>query len=393
MVQDWCRKWRLDVNLSKTNILHVRNSRKTQSKFVFLFNNRPVAYCKHYTYLGITLNEFLDFKFTCQVQADSAGRALSSIVTKMIKNGGFPFNIYSLLYETCVTSISDYGGEIFGYTEQASNLNLHLRAIRAFIGVPKNSTKAGVLSEVDWMLPKFRTQIRMIRYYNRILKMPEDRLCKKVFTWDKDLNLDNWSNEVKSIFYQSEQSGIFDAGQPFYLQNVLEKIKIKFQKSQRFSLELESLNKPKLRTFLTIKDFEKVPAYITKPLSFIQRKFLAKCRLGCLPIRLETGRFCRPIFAENERICQVCQVNGGMGYQYKNEIESEIHLLFNCNRYDYIRSKWFEKLTLPPDYILLNKYERLKIVLNDANNVKFTAQFIIEAMNIRGKASLTFNIY
>ena len=63
-------------------------------------------------------------------------------------------------------------------------------------------------------------------------------------------------------------------------------------------------------------------------MSFIQRKFLAKCRLGCLPIRLETGRFCRPILAENERVCQVCLENGVTDYQYKNEIESEIHLLF-----------------------------------------------------------------
>ena len=68
--------------------------------------------------------------------------------------------------------MSDYRSEVFSYSEQASNLNLHLRAIRAFIGVPKNATKAGVLSEVDWKLPKFRIQIRMIRYYNRILKMP-----------------------------------------------------------------------------------------------------------------------------------------------------------------------------------------------------------------------------
>ena len=111
----------------------------------------------------------------------------------MIKNGGFPYNIYSLLYETCVTSISDYGGEIFGYTEQASSLNLHLRAIRAFIGVPKNAARPGILSEVDWMLPKFRTKIRMIRYYNRLLKMPENRLCKKIPNWDKSVNLENWS--------------------------------------------------------------------------------------------------------------------------------------------------------------------------------------------------------
>ena len=80
-----------------------------------------------------------------------------------------------------------------------------------------------------------------------------------------------------------------------------------------------------------------------------------------------------------------------MDYQYKNEIESEIHLLFHCNRYNYIRSKWFKKLTLPPDYILLNKYERLKTVLNDAKNVKCTAQFIIEAMGIRSKALLSLD--
>ena len=52
IVQVWCEKWRLEVNLSKTNILHVRSKRKMQSKFLFLFNNRPVPYCKFYKYLG-----------------------------------------------------------------------------------------------------------------------------------------------------------------------------------------------------------------------------------------------------------------------------------------------------------------------------------------------------
>ena len=68
------------------------------------------------------MNEFLDFKFTCQVQADSAGRALSSIVTKMIKNGGFPYNVFCTLYDACVFSILEYGGEIFGYNFYESAL-------------------------------------------------------------------------------------------------------------------------------------------------------------------------------------------------------------------------------------------------------------------------------
>ena len=97
LVETWCKKWRLEVNLTKTNILHVRQQRKPQSNFMFLFDRMPVAYCTFYKYLGCTINEHLDFKFTVNSLTDSAGRALSSIITKMIKNGEFPINILELL--------------------------------------------------------------------------------------------------------------------------------------------------------------------------------------------------------------------------------------------------------------------------------------------------------
>ena len=32
MVECWCKKWRLEVNLTKTNIMHFRPKRKAQSK-------------------------------------------------------------------------------------------------------------------------------------------------------------------------------------------------------------------------------------------------------------------------------------------------------------------------------------------------------------------------
>ena len=71
--------------------MHIRPKRKNQSKFMFLFNMQPVPYCTSYKYLGANLNEFLDYKFTADCLADSAGRALGAIITKMIKHRGFPF--------------------------------------------------------------------------------------------------------------------------------------------------------------------------------------------------------------------------------------------------------------------------------------------------------------
>ena len=115
LVENWCIKWRLEVNLTKTNIMHIRGIRKTQSMFMFLFDKNPVPYCSSYKYLGCSIDEFLDFEFTVNQLADSVGRALGSIVTKMIKNGGFPIKVYKTLYESCVCSVSDYGSEVHGF--------------------------------------------------------------------------------------------------------------------------------------------------------------------------------------------------------------------------------------------------------------------------------------
>ena len=81
-----------------------------------------------------------------------------------------------------------------------TTLQVHLRAIRAFLGLPKNSTNAGVLSEVDLPIPKFRNYICMIRQFHRMLNMDKFRLTKKVMLWDiflnESLNLKTWSTEI-----------------------------------------------------------------------------------------------------------------------------------------------------------------------------------------------------
>ena len=125
-----------------------------------------------YKYLGCTINEFLDFTFTAQVQADSAGNALSKIITKMIKNQGFPFNVYSILYNACVCSISGYGSEVFGFEEFDSSNKIHFRAARAYLGMPKNVASFGLISELDWLMPQYQTWIKMIHYFSRLVKTP-----------------------------------------------------------------------------------------------------------------------------------------------------------------------------------------------------------------------------
>ena len=382
LVENWCRNWRLEVNLTKTNVMHVRCQRKQQSNFMFLFDRRPVPYCTSYKYLGCSIHEYLAYDHTVDLLADAAGRALGSIITKMIKNGGFPYNVFCTLYQACVCSIADYGGEVFGFEKYDSAHKIHLRAARSFLGVNKTTTIVGIIGEFNLLLPQYRSQLKMIRQYHRVLKLSDKNMARKIFIWDKNLNIQNqiqsWNSEVRTIFKDNGMLNIFESENIFVLKEIIEKLNKSMLKRQQAIVKDQCLISPKLRTFVKFKDFSNTPAYITKPLSFIQRKFLAKVRLGCLEIRIETGRYARPRLPAEARLCQICTNDG-------QRIEDEYHFIFDCKAYEHERFLWKHKMELPANFETETQEKKFDLVLNEPKNVKLTAQYLISIFDTRSK--------
>ena len=161
--------------------------------------------------------------------------------------------------------------------------------------------------------------------------------------------------------------------QVFSVQAIIPKLKLSMAEKQQNIFKNECKNKPKLRTFVQFKDFEILPPHIGKPLSFLERKVMSKLRLGILPIRLETGRYLRPILPEEQRLC----------YCDSGEVESEIHLLFICHKYEQLRQAWLSKISCPDHFSQLTPLNKLKLVLNEPSNVKITAQYLISVMDLR----------
>ena len=160
---------------------------------------------------------------------------------------------------------------------------------------------------------------------------------------------------------------------PFPIKSVICWLKTDFYQKQQIKLKTECENKPKLRTFVKLKEFGKVPPHVYKPLTFLERKVVSKTRLGILPIRLETARYLRPILPEVRRLC----------YCNNGEIESELHVIFSCDKYNRLRLKWSLLLSKPENFETLPNIEKLKIVLNDPENVRHTASFLIELLDLR----------
>ena len=159
---------------------------------------------------------------------------------------------------------------MYGNDSFHSALKVYLRAARAFLGVPKPTPIPGILSELNLLLPQYKTQVKMIRQYHRILKLPEGSLTKKVYLWDKNLNdknlLTTWNSEIKSIFSANNLVGLFESGSIFDLKQTIGTIQKSMMLLQQRYLETQCHNKPKLRTFVTFKDFETTRSNIKKPL-------------------------------------------------------------------------------------------------------------------------------
>ncbi len=81
-VEMWCKKWRLKVNTDKTKVVNFRSNRKRCSEFNFTFDNSPLNVVNKYKYLGIILEEHLDFNLTASVLANAAGRAFGAVRSK-----------------------------------------------------------------------------------------------------------------------------------------------------------------------------------------------------------------------------------------------------------------------------------------------------------------------
>ena len=123
----------------------------------------------------------------------------------------------------------------------------------------------------------------------------------------------------------------------FHVKNVITKFKKSKLSKQQELIQTECENKPKLRAFLTFKDFKTLPPHVGKQLSFIEHKTINKLRLGILPIRLETARSLRPVVNENQLLC----------YCDSGEMESELYMLLKCPKYNSLREAWLSKHAKP----------------------------------------------
>ena len=97
LLNDWCLANKMSINASKSNVIHFRPNPVPRLEFSFTCGAQNILIVDKYTYLGITLNEFLDFSITAKAVSQSASRALGLLIAKYKCIGGMAYDVYKIV--------------------------------------------------------------------------------------------------------------------------------------------------------------------------------------------------------------------------------------------------------------------------------------------------------
>ena len=362
IVSRWCSKWRMTINNDKTKVIHFRNKRDTVSKFTFKSGSTSLSYTNSYKYLGLTLDEHLTFEEGTKILSDSAGRALGAVINKIKLCRDLGFKSYTQLYLSCVCPISDYAAGVWGYCKFINRDMIQDRAMRCFLGVHKLAPKLAVRGDMGWEPPVVRHKGDMVRLWNRLISMPDNRLTKQIFKWDL-LSGQSWGREIENIFEEAGLQYIFRNKLKCSLKQIKSILFVNYK--QKWAEEIWL--KPKLRTYCLIKSTFQSEPYVTLNLTRYQRSVCAQFRCGILPLALETGRF--HSIPEEDRKCCLCHLD---------VVENEIHFLLYCPLYHPGRHVLFSKI---PDLFSLSDEAKMSYMFD--NNAFPLAKFMLYAYELR----------
>jgi exonuclease III len=365
-INNWCKTWSLSVNISKTKVMHIRKKNRESSNFIFKLGKDIVEYVKDYKYLGVYFDEFLDFSKHEQIIADSGRRALGALIAKYRTMDNMGFNTYSKCFETSICPILDYGAEIWGYKKCEQIDSVQMKAMKVFLGVHRFAANLAVLGDMGWLPTEIRRKICMIRYWNRLIKLEDNRLTKKLFNFEFDQNKGKWCKSIKTILQEIGLSDFYENQLTCDVKYCREKLMDKFKEKWK----TEVIKKPKLRTYVQLKPSCGTENYVQLNLDRNNRSVLAQFRCGILPLHVETGRYSNTKL--EDRKCTLC--NSG-------EIEDEYHFIFHCNVYENEREEFFNTLGIFQNFINLTDPNKCK-TLNELEPRK-VARFLTKIIKKR----------
>ena len=221
------------------------------------------------------------------------------------------------------------------------------------------------------------TAVRCIKFWLRILRLPEERLTKKAYNMLIHLQENGkktWTFHVMQLICTNGfgevwfQQGVGGAGAFLrcYRQRLVD------QYTQGWATDIET--KERFEFYSSFKRILQSEKYIDYQQKRCFRDTYVQFRLGISPIRVHRMRYRKDV-VPSQLLCPVC----------KNEIEDESHVIFRCNAYERFRKEVNIIASTSTTQDTFNALSRV-MAADDEESVIQLSRFLYRVFDMRNRA-------
>jgi hypothetical protein len=393
LLDQYCKKWKLVVNLDKTKVV-IFNCRTT-NKYKFLFNSKGVEIVTSYCYLGVIFTNNGSFK-TCNLQI-KASKAYYALINSIKIENCHNIRVLMKLYNALILPIQLYGAEIWAIPNLgrkvfkqlnwidklwAANKSLdclHLKFCRYVLQVNRFSEKNSILAEIG-RYPILINQISAFaKFFFRISQSQNMVLLRKAFGISNSMN-----DGLVSIYNRLIDNIPFD-DQMFNV-NIQLKTRIKrvgsivqlYLKNSFKNVCIKTIanNDGKLIMYKNIKKVFRTEKYLLINMKFECRRAISRIRLSSHKFPIELGR--KQGISRENRICPLCS---------SGEIGDEFHICMVClnPKLTKLRNMFLNKVNnLIQQSTNIDKQSQWYILLNSTDEIliRIVGTYLMNILNM-----------
>jgi hypothetical protein len=362
----YCYKWGVTVNTDKTVVMVFKTGNRPEHVQLF-YDNKLLAVVKHFTYLGVNISSNGNYYRAQKSLSDQALKALFSL--------NFLFDEVSLsipeklkLFDAMISPILFYGSEVWGFHKAPDIERVHLKFLKQLLGVKVQTTNSAVFGEFGRFPFEILRKVRIVKYWYRILQLPDSFINKMLFLKDVNgIHINSWFINLKSMLNELGFSYLCNKVniEPIEIQSVIQRIYDQYL--QNWCSELDNFSK--LDSYKLFKcDFVE-EKYLSCIENTKHRIALSRFRCSSHKLAIEEGRF-RNI-ERNNRLCTKCN---------QHQIENEYHFLLICPKYRTLRTELIKNY-----YISWPNHYKFKALLQTKSKKQLNnlGKFIFLAMEKR----------
>lgn len=354
ILNNFTKKWFLEVNTSKTKCLVFSKGRKSSEDCNFLLGNKLLEMCDSYCYLGTVFTRSGSFKTASQALNDKALGAMFSLLRNVYKHKSVSIKTMLELFDKMIVPIALYNSEVWGASLVPTNANreknkdsflnishlskltpeiLHFRFLKHLLCLPKSTTNWAALSETGRYPITLRVYQFMIKYLSHVNNTTSP-ILQAVYAVSVQLaskGYNSWFYSVSNLLKLMNHENFLTLPQCDMFSGALsvkKSLQEKYDDVWKVERQAQS-QKGKLDLYASLKETPGIAIHLDKSSVNKYRVALTMMRTSSHKFPIEVGRYQK--ITRNNRLCPFgCNILG-----------NETHYMFEC------RHPLIERIYLP----------------------------------------------